>query len=670
MNRNFGQTSNIGLRSIGIQAPTRYNNAIFTTESRNLLSGIAPIKAVNTPSGEVPFINEPQAISEREAARMGLSNNQGGEGLLSSILDAGKAISGFVPGQVGELASNVASTAGKVKLAIEGAKVAAKLGSELAFGKVGTTISNVLSEKFNKNPNWKPGFVGEQHLVLNTPHGLTRANFCGPRTQLMKRLNRGDVGVNQIDVACNKHDLLYHFAKTKEDIRRADEIMINEVSKVTDSGGVQKAIIKAGIRAKTLGEDVGLFSAETFTDLPGLSGSGFGRNFANSIHLGFLGESPRHLGGILGRVNVSPNISLAHRFGGNGIIRGEMLSGQALRGEGIRKAGILGNVKGRDPTISGNISSTITGTGNNALVNILRNKPHFGTPPELFTKNSNLSLKQKGGLLPGETRDLSITKSIDPTISNLVSSNPGGEGLSRLDASSGLGAGPGSILRENVLKGLKRDRKRASRLKVRHEARKLTFSRKSRTDAVATNQRRLRQDASRRRRDKARGVVRRRPGDPNELFTKNSKESNGDLISNKSIRRRMIREVLDASKTGRGNQAGGQIIPLLMAAATAAKFIIPPIIDAFKKKKKKKKQRGRGKILPGSILAANLARANIKNFGLGPAELAKLKKLIGGKGINGTFGGRREQGGGQLGLLAGLAASFILPKIIKAVRGK
>jgi len=33
--------------------------------------------------------------------------------------------------------------------------------------------------------------------------------FCGPETQLEKRLVRGDRGINLLDAACREHDIAY-----------------------------------------------------------------------------------------------------------------------------------------------------------------------------------------------------------------------------------------------------------------------------------------------------------------------------------------------------------------------------------------------------------------------------------------------------------------------------
>lgn len=144
--------------------------------------------------------------------------------------------------------------------------------SNLAFGTVGTTISNTLSEKFNRNPEWRPGFAGEKHIVLPTSKGLTRSNFAGPGTNLRVRIPRGDKGVDGprgIDIAAKKHDLLYAKSKTPADIRRADNIFIRDIRNSTQ-GRITKSIVINAMRLKKLSENFGILKPSDFTNLPGL----------------------------------------------------------------------------------------------------------------------------------------------------------------------------------------------------------------------------------------------------------------------------------------------------------------------------------------------------------------------------------------------------------------
>lgn len=51
--------------------------------------------------------------------------------------------------------------------------------------------------------------------------------FCGPGTEIKKRLARGDSGINPLDRACKEHDILYSKVKDSEGRREADKALIS-----------------------------------------------------------------------------------------------------------------------------------------------------------------------------------------------------------------------------------------------------------------------------------------------------------------------------------------------------------------------------------------------------------------------------------------------------------
>ena len=57
-------------------------------------------------------------------------------------------------------------------------------------------------------------------------------------------------------------------AKSKEDIRKADKQMIKDVSNSNADSRV-KAVIKAGIKAKTIGENLGVLPSASFSKFQG-----------------------------------------------------------------------------------------------------------------------------------------------------------------------------------------------------------------------------------------------------------------------------------------------------------------------------------------------------------------------------------------------------------------
>lgn len=255
---------------------------------------------INIPTFDESQNNQPFTEETKELDIEDLKNEQEGRG----ILDIAKA----------------AFTMGKSGLDI-GSKLAvgSAIASSLASSELASKIKNKAGEKLTSNTKWRPGFVGEKHLILPTKEGITSANFCGPGTNLQKRLARGDVGVSQVDDACKVHDILYTAATSKADIRLADDRLIRDIDK-SDAGIVQKNILKAGIKAKTLGEDVGVFGPETFTSIPSLEGSGILNN------RGLFNNSGRDVGSVFHRSPARSTLPDAQRFGKNGIVSPDLIS--------------------------------------------------------------------------------------------------------------------------------------------------------------------------------------------------------------------------------------------------------------------------------------------------------------------------------------------------------
>ena len=171
-------------------------------------------------------------------------------------------------------------------IGFEGMKDIAEAGSELVFGPIGTAISNIASEKFNKNPNWREGFPGEKHAIIDTPWGLTRANYLGPGTNLLVRLERRDPpvdGPNGLDSAARSHDIAYGLARTAEDVRDADDQFLQDLSNV-ESSTKMKNFVMMLFRTKKLAEDVGFLDPSKFApDIKKeLSGMGFDKAMARA----------------------------------------------------------------------------------------------------------------------------------------------------------------------------------------------------------------------------------------------------------------------------------------------------------------------------------------------------------------------------------------------------
>ena len=67
--------------------------------------------------------------------------------------------------------------------------------------------------------------LGELHL--RTLQSLKKLyNYCGPGTDLKKRLERGDKGLNRLDEVCKQHGIDYDNSDTLADKHVADQKMI------------------------------------------------------------------------------------------------------------------------------------------------------------------------------------------------------------------------------------------------------------------------------------------------------------------------------------------------------------------------------------------------------------------------------------------------------------
>lgn len=136
---------------------------------------------------------------------------------------------------------------------------------------------NAIADKVN--PNWRPGFPGELHLM--SKKGLTY-NFCGPRTKLQERLERGDPGLDKdgLDNVCKAHDIAYSKATSHDDIRQADEKMLKDIDDKTTLPSYQKLAMKGIMKSKIIGEDTGVFGKNTFTNVD----AAISKNTAKSGH--------------------------------------------------------------------------------------------------------------------------------------------------------------------------------------------------------------------------------------------------------------------------------------------------------------------------------------------------------------------------------------------------
>jgi len=85
---------------------------------------------------------------------------------------------------------------------------------------------------------------------------LPNYQYCGPGTQLEKRLKLGQTGINKLDEACRKHDIVYSQSKDADTRRVADQVLEEEAwtrVRANDSNWKEKIFalgVTAAMKAK------------------------------------------------------------------------------------------------------------------------------------------------------------------------------------------------------------------------------------------------------------------------------------------------------------------------------------------------------------------------------------------------------------------------------------
>ena len=110
----------------------------------------------------------------------------------------------------------------------------------------------VLSTKLNK------ALPNERHQIIKLPDGSWNpAVYSGPGTNLETRIRRGDKPLSYVDKTAEAHDLRYALARTDQDVRDADNRMVQQLNKATTMNLDSQFNIKQAnlIKAKILMED-------------------------------------------------------------------------------------------------------------------------------------------------------------------------------------------------------------------------------------------------------------------------------------------------------------------------------------------------------------------------------------------------------------------------------
>lgn len=145
-----------------------------------------------------------------------------------------------------------------------------------------------------KNPEVKKKIINifkSQEALKLLKQSQTRAtpgtflpwmNYCGAGTRIQENILNDVAPVNEADAICKQHDINYLNAKTKEDIREADEQMLREAGELRKKIGsrLQKGEVvgqtlitdlffsMGAIKSKMIAEDLGILERDKFNPLP------------------------------------------------------------------------------------------------------------------------------------------------------------------------------------------------------------------------------------------------------------------------------------------------------------------------------------------------------------------------------------------------------------------
>ena len=137
------------------------------------------------------------------------------------------------------------------------------------------TVKDIINFLPNSDDTARKQYAGEKHALLilqNYKPGF--ANYMGPGTHIIKRLEDNDPPRTYADKVAKLHDINYALstyepskAKQIQDIRNADALMINELKKGSErklDNRVNIAIGQKLIQAKVALEDVGILDKDKF----------------------------------------------------------------------------------------------------------------------------------------------------------------------------------------------------------------------------------------------------------------------------------------------------------------------------------------------------------------------------------------------------------------------
>jgi len=153
------------------------------------------------------------------------------------------------------------------------AKMAGNLASRAYGSSIGKKAINMLP---SSDDTARQGYAGEKHAILQLENGRYGvANYMGPGTEVIKRLERNDPPRTKSDRVAMRHDIDYALAQnasSREEqvklIRQADNTMVNSLNRISKEKGDRKKNIfqgRRGIQAKMMAEDSGVMNKGSYS---------------------------------------------------------------------------------------------------------------------------------------------------------------------------------------------------------------------------------------------------------------------------------------------------------------------------------------------------------------------------------------------------------------------
>ena len=148
-----------------------------------------------------------------------------------------------------------------------------KRGYNVAKNVYDNTSSELVASVKNAIPssdeNARGAYPGENHAMLYLPntnnYGI--ANYMGPGTEVIKRLQRDDKPRGMADATAKAHDIRYMLAQDLNDVRTADKKMINKLTQIKAKKQDADFNINQGlygIKSKVMLEDMNLMAKDKF----------------------------------------------------------------------------------------------------------------------------------------------------------------------------------------------------------------------------------------------------------------------------------------------------------------------------------------------------------------------------------------------------------------------